>query len=30
MINGPWDEEFVVVRPGEAITLDDFFSFRFG
>lgn len=26
LINGPWDEEFVVVKPGETITLGHFFS----
>jgi hypothetical protein len=25
MINGPWDDEFVVVRPGETIRYDHFF-----
>ncbi len=25
MINGPWDEEFIVVQPGETIALDHFF-----
>ena len=26
MIEGPWDEEFIVVQPGEAIALGHFFS----
>ncbi len=26
MISGPWDGEFIVVQPGEPITLDHFFS----
>lgn len=25
MLFGPWDEEFVVIQPGEAFTLDQFF-----
>jgi hypothetical protein len=25
MINGPWDEDFIVVQPGETIALDHFF-----
>jgi hypothetical protein len=25
MINGPWDGEFIVVQPGETITIDRFF-----
>jgi hypothetical protein len=25
MINGPWDEEFIVVQPGETIALNHFF-----
>ena len=28
MIKGPWDEEFVVVQPGEVIMLDHFFAHR--
>jgi hypothetical protein len=28
MINGPWDEEFIVVQPGEVIELEHFFSGR--
>ena len=28
MINGPWDEEFAVVQPGDAVGLDLFFSCR--
>jgi hypothetical protein len=24
MINGPWDEEFIVVQPGETIALNHF------
>jgi hypothetical protein len=25
MINGPWDDEFIVVQPGEVIELGRFF-----
>ncbi len=25
MVNGPWDEDFIVAPPGQAIALDDFF-----
>jgi hypothetical protein len=28
MINGPWDEEFIVVQPGEAIGLEHFLGSR--
>jgi hypothetical protein len=28
MINGPWDEEFIVVQPGEAIALEHFLGSR--
>jgi hypothetical protein len=24
MINGPWDDDFVVARPGEKIKFEDF------
>jgi hypothetical protein len=26
MVNGPWDNEFIVVPPGQVIRLDDFFQ----
>jgi hypothetical protein len=25
MLNGPWDDEFIVVQPGQAIQFEDFF-----
>jgi hypothetical protein len=28
MIFGPWDDEFVVINPGEAFTMDQFFQFE--
>jgi hypothetical protein len=24
MIHGPWDEEFIIAKPGETITLEQF------
>jgi len=28
MLNGPWDDEFIVVQPGRAIEFEDFFRNR--
>jgi len=28
MVFGPWDDEFVVINPGETFTMDQFFQFK--